>query len=335
MTSVGSTLSFVQQILTRYGMSTYVSFGNVGNLLTICVFSQSEHLRNPCSLYLLMMTICNLICLDVGIIPVIYSLDHIDIATQNLLACKIQFYIRHAFFQIMRTCKVLACIDRYAVCSEKISIRQFSKRKTAIYLIIISTLFWLLLVIFFGVIRTIQNSSCNIFGSVYSTIYTIYYMIFAGILPPLLIIIFSILVMRALKQLRSRVQPIITNEDPQKKASTNVVRKRDRDLMKMVFIEVIFYVISTMPFSIYLIYNLITNYTTIKSKERQEIESFINYITQSFLMYFNTALPFYIDISTSSSFRKQTKRVIIKIYAFITRKTNTNSRRYYQNNDFK
>ena len=99
----------------------------------------------------------------------------------------------------------------------KISIRQFSKRKTAIYLIIISTLFWLLLVIFFGVVRTIQNSSCNIFDSFYSTIYTIYYMIFAGILPPLLIIIFSILVMQALKKLRSRVQPIITKEDPQKK----------------------------------------------------------------------------------------------------------------------
>ena len=34
-------------------------------------------------------------------------------------------------------------------------------------------------------------------------------------------------------------------------------------------------------------------------------------------MYLNTALPFYIYISTSSSFRQQLKRVIIKFYAFI------------------
>ena len=50
--------------------------------------------------------------------------------------------------------------------------------------------------------------------------------------------------------------------------------------MKMVFIEVIFYVISTIPFSIYLIYKIGTDYNTIKSRERQQIESFINYKAQ-------------------------------------------------------
>jgi hypothetical protein len=54
---------------------------------------------------------------------------------------------------------------------------------------------------------------------------------------------------------------------------------------------------------------MITN-NLIKSEERQQIESFINYLTQSFLMYLNTALPFYIYILTSSSFRKN----IIQIY---------------------
>ncbi|CAF1450408.1 unnamed protein product, partial [Adineta steineri] len=75
MTSSLSYLTFVQNYITRYGMSTYVAFGNLGNLLTIAVFSQVEQRRNPCSLYLLSMTICNLVCLDVGIIPIIYSLD--------------------------------------------------------------------------------------------------------------------------------------------------------------------------------------------------------------------------------------------------------------------
>jgi hypothetical protein len=106
-----SYLSFVEQILIRYGMSTYVVLGNIGNLLTIGVFCQSDQRRNSCSLYLLFMTICNLICLDVGIIPIIYSLDHLDITTQFIVACRLQFYIRHAFFQMMRTYKILACVD--------------------------------------------------------------------------------------------------------------------------------------------------------------------------------------------------------------------------------
>ncbi|CAF1039998.1 unnamed protein product [Rotaria sordida] len=270
-------------MLTRYGMSTYVAFGNLGNLLTLAVFSQSEQLKSPCSLYLLSMTICNLICLNVGIIPIIYSLDHIDISSQFVIVCQIQFYIRHSFFQMMRTYKVLACIDRYAICSVNVNIRSFSKRKIAIYLIIIFALFWLTTVIFFGWSRTIENGSF----------------------------------MKSLKQLRSRVQPRI--EDKEKSQSINVLRKRDRDLIKIVFIEVIFYVISTMPFSIYLIYKMMTDYL-IKSRERKQIESFINYIFQSFIMYLNTGLPFYIYISTSSSFRRDLKRIFIKFYAFIMRK---------------
>jgi hypothetical protein len=147
-------------------------------------------------------------------------------------------------------------------------------------------------------------------------------MIFAGIFPPLLILIFTLLVMKTLKQLRSRVQPTMTTKtetEPRNQSMRIVLRKRDRDLIKMVFIEVMFYVITTMPFSIYLIYKMLTDSLT-KSRERQQIESFINYLVQSFLMYLNTALPFYIYILTSPSFRKQTKQFLIRIYAFIIRK---------------
>jgi hypothetical protein len=220
---------------------------------------------------------------------------------------------------MMRTYKVLSCIDRYALCSIQPRIRSFSRRKIALYLIIISALFWLLLCIFFGVVRRIENGSCNIFNQVYLTIYTIYYLIFAGIVPPILILIFTLLVMKSLKQLRSRVQPTTIEIESKNSSMKNVLRKRDRDLIKMVFVEVMVYVVSTMPFSIYLIYKMLTDSLT-KSRERQQIESFINYLVQSFLMYLNTALPFYIYILTSPSFRKQTKQFLIRIYAFIIRK---------------
>ena len=117
--------------------------------------------------------------------------------------------------------------------------------------------------------------------------------------------------------MRSRIKP--TTDNAQSNASGNVLRKRDRDLMKMVLVEVMFYVISTTPFSIYLVYSMITM-NNVKSKDQKKIESFINYMTQSFLMYFNTALPFYIYIATSPSFRRQCKTVVIKFYAFILRK---------------
>ncbi|CAF2990296.1 unnamed protein product [Rotaria sp. Silwood2] len=310
-------LSSVQQLLTRYAMTTYTTLGNIGNILTIAVFCQSGQLKSSCSLYLLFMTICNFICLNFGTIPNIYTLDHIDIASQYLWACRIQFYIRHAFYQMMRTYKVLACIDRYASCSMNSHIRSFSRRKMAIYIIIGSAVCWLLITIFFSWMRTIENGSCNIFDNVYSMIYAVYHMISAGIIPPSLIAIFTVLVIRNLKQVRTRVQP--NGRHTENIKSTSFLRKRDRDLIKMIFAEVIFYVLNTMPFSIYLIYRLIAR-SLIKSQEQKQIESFITYMLQSFILYFDTAVPFYIYILISSSFRTQLKRVLIKFYAFITRK---------------
>ncbi|CAF2517097.1 unnamed protein product [Rotaria sp. Silwood2] len=317
MTTSVSYLSYVQQILTRYGMSTYVAFGNLGNLLASAVFCQSEQRKSACSLYLLLMSICNLLCLDIAIIPIIYSLDHIDITSASLIGCRTQFYFRHAFFQMMRTYKTLACVDRYAICSTNVRYRLFSQRRVAIYIIIGSALFWLLAVIFFAWARTIQHGSCNIYNETYLMIYTIYYMIFTGILPPLLMIIFSVLVMKTLRKLRSRVQPKRGNRGNSQ--SINVIRKRDRDLMKMIFTEVMFYVITTMPYSIYLIYKVITD-SLIKSQQQKQIETFINYMVQSFMLYFNTAASFYIYIATSPAFRRELKKVFIKFYAFIMRK---------------
>ncbi|CAF4706004.1 unnamed protein product [Rotaria sp. Silwood2] len=158
---------------------------------------------------------------------------------------------------MVRTYKTLACIDRYAICSTSIRYRSFSQSKAAIYIIISCALFWSPAIIFFVWARTIQNGSCNIFNEIYLMVYTIYYMIFAGILPPLLMTICTILVMQTLRNLRSRVQP--TRHNGGNNQSINIIRKRDRNLMKIVFTEVMFYVITTIPYSIYLIYKVTTD----------------------------------------------------------------------------
>ncbi|CAF1540080.1 unnamed protein product [Adineta ricciae] len=298
--SLTTSLSVVQQFSIRYGMSTYVALGNLGNLLIIAIFAQRSHRHNPCSFYLLWMTICNLICLDVGIIPIIFSLDHADISTVSVVSCKVQFYVRHTSFQMMRHYKVLACIDRFALSSMDATIRTFSQYRIAKRMVIIGGILWALIVIFFAAIRTIENSSCNIFDPLYSLIYTIYYMIFAGVLPPLLIVFFSLLVMKNLKQMRARIKPTDMNVPLNHPGMNNTLHKRDRDLLKMVLVEVLFYVLSTLPFSIYLVYNMITSSAT-KSKDRKQIESFINYMTQSFLI-------------------RQTRKLLWRVYAFGTGK---------------
>lgn len=320
-----SALISLQTIFTRYGMSTYVAFGNIGNLLTIAIFAQREQRRNPCSLYLLAMTICNLICLDVATIPIIFSLDHMDIRTNYPIACKLQYYIRHTLSQMMRTYKILACIDRYALSSMEARIRSFSEHRMAFHLILLSAVFWSLSVVPFAYERTIENNQCDIHSHLLALIYTIYYLIFAGILPPLLILIFSFLLMQNLKRMRTQIQSQSPKSNREGNSSMNILRKRDRDLMKMVLIEVMFYVISTTPFSFYLVYKIIAD-DFAKGEEQKEIEAFINYLTQSFLMYLNTALPFYIYVTTSPSFRRELRK---KIWKFIRLIRQRNERRFF------
>lgn len=65
-------LAIVQQLLTRYGMSTYVAFGNFGNLLVIPLFLQPERRKNACSIYLLTMLVFDICCLNISVVPLIY-----------------------------------------------------------------------------------------------------------------------------------------------------------------------------------------------------------------------------------------------------------------------
>jgi hypothetical protein len=66
----------IQRILTRYGMTTYLTLGDIGLILNIIIFSQTVHRRNTCSIYILATSLSSLIGLNSAIIPVMYSLDH-------------------------------------------------------------------------------------------------------------------------------------------------------------------------------------------------------------------------------------------------------------------
>jgi hypothetical protein len=88
---------YIQQCLTRYGMTTYTTLGNIGLILNIVIFIQPAHRRNPSSLYILAMSFCALIGLNISVIPFVYALDHSDALKSSLIFCQVQVYLRHAF----------------------------------------------------------------------------------------------------------------------------------------------------------------------------------------------------------------------------------------------
>jgi hypothetical protein len=115
----------------------------------------------------------------------------------------------------------------------------------------------------------------------------------------------SILLMKNLHQVRSRVRP---------HDCTSRLTRRDTKLMKIVFIEVIVCVLCTFSHPLMLIYTSITNnMVPNKTAERRQIELFTSFITMSLLLYLNYNTTFYVHSLTSKAYRMEVKQLILKL----------------------
>ncbi len=122
----------------------------------------------------------------------------------------------------------------------------------------------------------------------YAFFYAIYSLIVIGVLPLVLMILFSSLAWHNLQKIRSRVGPT----GP---ATRNInIHQRDRDLMKMLSGEVFVYCLTTIPYPINLIYSVSTSsIAAYKSSTRLAIESLIGYIISPLLNFMYCCVQFY------------------------------------------
>jgi hypothetical protein len=218
----------------------------------------------------------------------------------------------HVLFMMSRSSVALACIDRYALCSSNVHIRALNQRHIAIRLVIIVCFLWILIPIHMIVEVTIQMPvrRCGA-GGIYSIIYAIYSAIVTAI-PLIIMVIFSSMVIRDLRHVRSRVHPNISinNSNVQ---TTGRIKKRDVQFIIILISEVIIYFLSTVLFPIYSIYFAITS-TTTKNSDRLAVEGFMRYLTLSFLLYINSCSIFYVHLLASTGFRQECKQLILCLY---------------------
>jgi len=154
--------------------------------------------------------------------------------------------------------------------------------------------------------ESIENNRCYVYG-IYGQIFSFYSLIFTGIIPISMMIFFSILLMKTLRKLRGRVQPI---------NNTRQLNRRDINLMKLALAEVIVYIFCTFGYPLINIYMSITaNMTSTKTAERQQIESFIDFLLATLLLYLNYNTTFYVHIFISKTYRKDVKEFILKLVA--------------------
>jgi hypothetical protein len=297
-------LPFIQQIMTRYIISTYFVMGLLGNTCNIIVFLKHSHRRTPCSIYLIALSISANIYLLWSVTPLLYTLNHVDPQIQSLVYCKMRLYGSHVFGQCTRFSVVFACADRYFITRKSVHIRAWSSVRVARNLIIIMCLVWFIAGSHLPVFMTIRNGVCSMFDF-YKFFYPIYQTIVVSIMPLVLMCVFSCLTIQTLHQ----------------RSISNVhVRQNDRDLMRMLVAEIMINAFTSIPYSCNLLYGTATIFVVNKSASRREIEGFFNFLTQ-FLIQLLNVTPFYLFIITSKSFRHEFIEIIMnRWYKYILRR---------------
>lgn len=311
-----STLLSIQKNVARYGLSTLLVLGNFGNIFTMLIFIRSAKRRiNSCSLYLLSASISNWIVINTALVSNIVGVDHIDPQNTSNIICKLRWSTVHALLMLSRSfskfiicvfdchihclCIVItACIDRWALCSNNPVLRAFSRPHNAFRVILILLVVWTIIPIHLAIFFNNSTGHCIAMPESYAFFYAIYSLIVIGILPLVLMIIFSLLAWHNLQLIRSRVVPI----DP---TIRNIkIHKRDRDLMKMLSGEVLAYCITTIPYPINLIYSVSTSsITAYKTPTRLAMESLIGYIVSPLLNFMYCCAQFYGKKKTILSFK--------------------------------
>jgi hypothetical protein len=307
-----STLVTIENQLTLYGYSIFMILGNIGNVFILIIFSRQR--QTACAIYLISTAIMNSVVLTFEGIASIYILYYPERTTLVLMFCKIYTYMLFTLGQQAKTMLILACIDRFLMTSDRASFRALSTPKRAKYLIFFCCIFWSLSNIHIPIMTTIVHGQCTRSG-VYSIIYSVYLLIFVGLIPTTTSAIFGYLTYRNMRQILTRVQPVVQNT-----INVNVtMQRRDRDLLIIVIAEIFVYVVTTTLFPLIQLETMISQYVLPnKSFQYSQIEIFIFNIA-GVLLFINNAAPFYTYLISSKSFRHDFKQLITNIYGKLGR----------------
>lgn len=303
-TNMFAHLSNISIQINRYLSVTLLLFGTIGNVLNCLVFSRRTLRSNPCVIYFLIASIANLISIISGLPPRMLRDWKIlsDLTETISILCKTRLFILFTTRNIASWLLVCATIDRYLVSSTKTHLRRMSNIKQAVHWIIfvciISFLYWS--ETFYCFDSNLQNSplKCYAKSNTCRIINDLSQAFITTIIPSLIMLIFGLNTITNIHR-SHLINPVIISKN-----NTTPIkhRKKDTNLTRMLFLQVILLTIFNIPQAIQKFYITNTFYQT-KSPTQRALERFLFNIGV-LLTYIPHCLPFYIYTFTGRLFRK-------------------------------
>ncbi len=296
--------------ISKYGMGLIWIIGNLGSTINCCIFLQSNLRKNPCVMYFLASSASQLFTFNFALFTRMLEFGYnVQAVNRFVWFCKIRYYLFYIFVAIPRYYIILATIDRYLTSSSEVYLRRWSSPKIAKRFIIGNIFFWCLMYIQVLIFYEIQNGICSFRNGSYGMFFSIYISIESGILPPSVMLIFGLLTINNIRQIKRKTRPLGV-VDVVQPVQHNGISRKDLQFSKMLFNQIFLWVILNLPNPCYLLYRTITT-NVIKSPLRLVIELFINNMTY-FLIYLGFALTFFVYTLSSSLFRRELNQLIQK-----------------------
>jgi len=285
---------------TRIVLIAFIFFGTIGNILSLLIFTRRTLLRSSCTLYLIADSINNILVIYTSLLTRLLATgynDNISLISDSL--CKLRAYLSITLLALSPYFFTLACFDRYCSSSRSATRRSCSNKKVAKRLIIAAIILAFVLYVHLPIFYALNASgtSCSAQSSAYNIFYKIFYLIIYCILPPSCMGSLCILTLKNVREQAQRIQPGFGT-------GNESLRRMDRQMVIMLFSQVLTQLLCVLPHAIISLLALCINTTT-------TIYVFFNDI---FILplYVSYTTSFYVFTLSSRIYRQE----LMKIFGF-------------------
>lgn len=312
-------LNSIQKNIFRFGGPILMCMGNVGSILSLIVFTKKNLRKNPCSIYLIVSNIANLVVLNLLILIMTQLMGYDNpIAPFNLEFCRSGLYMGFVMDILCPFYLILASIDRLLVTSSNARIRQRSTRRLAYICIIGGTSFWFLLhlhVLFFATLIEVGPNTfiCYFNNTIYLIITAYYQLIVKGICVPLILTILGLKTLRNIQRVRRTVvAPVLQPDNSGAETNIRSTRSLDRQFIRILLMDISMYIIFTIMLAIVLMYQQIIQHTTMNLDQMQTLTLLRNVAVLS--NYIPSCIGFYTNLIASKTFRNELKKSLFLLW---------------------
>ena len=189
-------------------------FGSCGCLCNFITFTSKQLKKSSCAFYFLCTAIIELPTFYFGLLSRLAN-DRLGstLFTTNPFYCKIRSYLIVTLPSLVTYTILLSAIDRYMSTKSQVYYRSFSQLKVAYratpIVILMTMMFSSHMLIFFNF-----YPACTAQPGLYAIIYSVYLILWTGVLPNGLILLFSLLTYRNARQTKRRVLPSSHSQQP-------------------------------------------------------------------------------------------------------------------------